>query len=300
MTSAAATPLLLLATFFWGVTFSVVKEAVAVAGVAVFLAQRFVAAFAVLALIAGARGRPPAPDVLGRGALLGAVLLLVYVTQTEGLRLTSATNAAFITGLGVVLVPLIGAALLRERVGPALWGAVALATLGLAILTTGGRWGAALNRGDLLAAVCAVGVAAHLLLTGRWAPRSDVLWLAAAQVGVVALGCLGLAAARGEPVAVWHPDLLWPLAFCSLLATAFAFLALTWAQRVLSATHAAVIVCMEPVFAAAWARLAAGERLSAAGYAGAGLILAGMLVAEVGAARRQRPGSTPGCRRRPG
>ncbi len=300
MTSAAATPLLLLTTLFWGVTFVLVKEAIAVAGVAVFLAQRFLAAFAALALIAGVRRGLPDRATLARGAVLGAALLVVYVTQTEGLRLTSATNAAFITGLGVVLVPVVGAAVLRQRVGAPLWGAVALATAGLALLTTGGRWDATLNRGDLLAAACAVGVAAHLLLTGRYAPGSDVSWLAATQVGVVALGCLALAAARGEPVAVWHPDLVWPLAFCALLATAFAFLALTAAQRVLSPTHTAVIVCMEPVFAAAWARVAAGERLATAGYAGAALILAGMLVAEVAAARRAGSAPPPGCRRRPG
>lgn len=278
---AAAAALLLVATFFWGMTFAVVKDAVARVGVYVFLSQRFVASFCILAAIAGCGGRLPDRGTLARGLVLGAVLFPVYAFQTVALRFTSASNAAFISGLGIVLVPVLAALLLRERPGGGLWAAIGLAVAGLLLLTTGGRWVGTFNRGDLLSAACALCIALHLVLASRFAPRGQIAWLAALQIGVVALGSLVAAALQGGRVLAWHPDLLWPLAFCVLLATVFAFLALMVAQRVLSPTHTAVIVCMEPVFAAVWARLATGERLSAAGYAGAGLILAAMLLAEI-------------------
>lgn len=281
VTKPTAVLLLLAATFFWGGTFAVVKEAVARVGVFVFLAQRFVAAFVLLAVLAAFGRRLPDQATLARGVALGGVLFLVYSLQTVSLRFTSASNAAFLSGLGIVLVPVLAAILLRERTGSGLWAAIGLAAAGLLLLTTGGRWEAAFNRGDLLAVACAVCIAVHLVLSGRFAPRSDVAWLAAVQIGIVALGSLGAAVALGEQVLVWRADLLWPLAFCVLLATVFAFLALTAAQRVLSPTHTAVIVCLEPVFAAAWAGVTTGERLTSSGYAGGGMILAAMLLAEV-------------------
>ena len=284
MNKTAAALLLLAATVFWGMTFAVVKDAVARVGVYAFLSQRFIASFVILAAIAAITGRGarlPDRGTLARGLAIGAVLFPVYAFQTVALRFTSASNAAFISGLGIVVVPGLAALFLRERSGGGLWAAIGLAVTGLLLLTTGGRWEGAFNRGDLLSAACALCIALHLVLAARFAPRGHVAWLAALQIGVVALGSLVAAAIQGEQVLVWHPDLLWPLAFCVLLATAFAFLALMAAQRVLSPTHTAVIVCMEPVFAALWARLATGERLTATGYLGAGLILAAMLLAEV-------------------
>jgi len=294
MNRTAASLLLLVATFFWGMTFAVVKSAIAEVGVYAFLSQRFVVAFLVLAAIAGRRGQLPDRGTVARGSALGAVLFLVYATQTVALRYTSASNAAFISGLGIVAVPVLAALLLRERAGAGLWTAIGLAIAGLLLLTTGGRWEGAFNRGDLLSAACALFIALHLVLAARFAPRGHVAWLAALQIGVVASGSLVAAAIRGEPVLVWHPGLLWPLAFCALLATVFAFLALMAAQRVLSPTHTAVIVCMEPVFAAVWAWLATRERLAPAGYVGAGLILAAMLLAEVVVNRSRVVGR--GCR----
>ena len=272
--------LLLLTTFFWGVTFSVVKEAVARVDVFVFLAQRFSAAFVLLAVIAAAcGGRLDAGAIRGGGAM-GLALFLSYAFQTMALRYTSASNAGFLTGLSVVLVPLLGSAFLGQRISAALWGAVALAGAGLFLLTTNGTW--TLNEGDALAAICAFWVALHLLLTGRYAGRSDVGWLTAVQIGMIALCSAAVALATGERVLVWHPFLLWPLVVTVLFATVFAFLVQTAAQRLISPTNTALIFCMEPVFAAAWAAWALGERLGAVGYAGAALILAAMLLAELG------------------
>jgi drug/metabolite transporter (DMT)-like permease len=282
---ATAVALLLVTTFFWGVTFTVVKEAVARVDVFVFLAQRFVAAAALLAGLAAARGGRLDARALRGGAAMGFALFLSYAFQTMALRFTSASNTGFLTGLSVVLVPLGGALLLRQRIAPALWGAVGLATLGLFLLTTNGAW--ALNAGDALAAVCAVCVAAHLLLTGRYSGGSDVWWLTAVQIGVVGACSTAVALGSGAALFVWHPFLLWPLVICVLFATVFAFLAQTAVQRMLSPTSTALIFCMEPVFAAIWAYGALGERLGLVGYAGAALILAGMLLAELGPGRAE-------------
>jgi drug/metabolite transporter (DMT)-like permease len=288
----AAIALLLVATAFWGVTFAVVKEAVARVDVFVFLTQRFAASFLVLAAIAVWRRGAPEAAALRRGAWMGVFLFLAFATQTAALRLASASSVGFLTGLGIVLVPLLAALLFRQRVGASLWAAVALAVCGLFLLTAAGRW-APPGAGDALALACALAVALQMLLTDRYAPGNDVVWLTTAQIGVVALGSWAVAAAAGRPVWVWHPFLLKPLLFLVLCATVFGFLVQTAAQRVLSPTHAALVVCLEPVFAAAWAHHALGERLGAAGWAGAALILAGMVTAELGAAREC---ALPRCR----
>jgi len=275
--------LLLLTTFFWGVTFTVVKEAVARVDVFVFLAQRFFAAFVILAVIASVRGGRLDAGTLRGGGVMGAALFLSYAFQTMALRYTTASNTGFLTGLSVVLVPVFGAALLRQRICGRLWAAVGVAGVGLFLLTTNGTW--TLNAGDALAAACAVFVAFHLLLTGRYAGRHDVWWLTAVQIGVIAACSAAVALASGERLVVWHPFLLWPLLVTVLFATVFAFLVQTAAQRALSPTSTALIFCMEPVFAAAWAAWALGERLGAVGYTGAGLILAAMLIAELGPGR---------------
>lgn len=294
MTRTAAALLLLAATFFWGVTFPVVKGAVARVGVFIFLSQRFVAAFLLLLLIASRGGRRPDRATIARGAALGAFLFPIYALQTVALRFTSASNSAFLTGLGVVIVPVLAALLLRERAGTLLWVAVGLAALGLLLLTTGGKWDATFNPGDLLSVACALCVAVHLVLSSRFAPRSDAAWLAAVQIGIVALGSLAVAAMRGEQVLVWRVEILGPLVFCTLFATVFAFLAQMAAQQVLSPTHTAFIVCLEPVFAALWSAVADGERLPALGYTGAVLILAAMFLGEYVTLRCNLPAR--GCR----
>jgi drug/metabolite transporter (DMT)-like permease len=194
----------------------------------------------------------------------------------------------------VVVVPVVAALLLHERTGALLWAAVGLAVGGLYLLTSGGRWEMTFTRGDALAVACALCVAAHLLLSSRFAPRSDAAWLAAVQVGVIALGSLAVALVRGQPVLVWRSELLGPLVFCALLATVFAFLAQMEAQKILSPTHAAIIVCLEPVFAALWSAVTLGERLPPSGYVGAGLILAAMLLSQILAIRCRLP--VRGCR----
>lgn len=282
---------LLLTTFFWGITFTIVKEAVARVDVFVFLAQRFFAATAVILLICLARRTPLTGHALRHGSILGFFLFASYGFQTMALRFTSASNTGFLTGLSVILVPLLGARFFGHAIAPGVRWGVALAFPGLFLLCTDGAL--VFNVGDLLAAVCAVCISLHLILTGSWARGSDIFWLTAVQLGTVTLLSLGVAAGSGKPVLVLHPDTLWALVICALFATVFAFLVQTAVQRVISPAQTALIFCLEPVFAALYAFWAAGERLGGYGYLGALLILVGMVVSELPNRTGPSAASTP-------
>jgi len=189
------------------------------------------------------------------------------------------SNTAFLTGLNVVLVPIIGAAFLRHAVALNMKLGVVLAAAGLFLLCTNGSWG--FNRGDILGITCAICVALHLIFTGRFARASDVYWLTTVQIGIVGLLSALVAHVEGSEILVWHPEILWALVICVLFATIFAFLVQTSMQRFTSPTHTALIFCMEPVFAALYAYWAIGERFGTRGLIGAACILMGMVISEI-------------------
>lgn len=273
--------LLLITTFFWGVTFTVVKDAISLVDVFVFLSQRFLIAAAIMLPFALMRANRASKKLLMHGLVLGVLLFASYAFQTVALKYTTASNTGFLTGLSVLLVPLFGALLFRLPVGRNIVLGVGLATPGLFLLTTNGSL--SFNLGDLLATVCGACVALHLLFTSRFARHdgSDVYLLTALQLSVVGALSLATATLRGHQVFVWHQELFWTLAICVLIATIFAFLVQTSMQRFISPAHTALIFCTEPVFAAGYAYYAAGERLGVFGFLGALLILAGMVVSEV-------------------
>ncbi|GAW66581.1 membrane protein [Geoanaerobacter pelophilus] len=273
--------LLLITTFFWGVTFTIVKDAVNQVDVFVFLSQRFLIASAIMLPLALARASRLNPRLLVNGCVLGILLFASYAFQTMALQYTSASNTGFLTGLNVVLVPLFGALLFRLPAGPGIRWGVGLAAPGLFLLC--GNGSLSFNYGDILAAVCGGCVALHLLYTSHFSRQatSDVYLLTTLQLTVVGLLSLATATVRGKEVFVWHPELLWTLVVCVLIATIFAFLVQTTMQKFISPAHTALIFCTEPVFAAAYAYYAAGERLGFFGVTGAALILAGMIVSEL-------------------
>ncbi len=271
--------LLLITTLFWGVTFVVVKQAVEQVGVFLFLAQRFGLAFLILLVICLIARRPFGKGCLARSAFLGILLFGAFAFQTMALVYTTASNTAFLTGLNVVLVPVMGALLFGHSVGGNLKLGVALATAGLFLLCTNGDW--SFNRGDILGISCAVCVALHLVFTGRYARESDVYWLTTIQIGIVALLSSLVVWGTGGTVRAWHPEILQALVICVLFATIFAYLVQTSMQRFATPTHTALIFCMEPVFAALYAYWAIGERFGARGLIGAACILAGMIISEV-------------------
>jgi drug/metabolite transporter (DMT)-like permease len=268
--------LLLTTTFFWGVTFTIVKQAVESVDVFVFLAQRFILAFTLILPIGLYKGRSLTGAAVVKGIIMGIFLFGAYAFQTVALVYTTASNTGFLTGLNVVMVPVLAALVLKQRISIAIKFAVLLSVVGLLLLC--GNGSLALNRGDLLAALCAVCVSLHLICTGEFVQKSDFYWLTVIQLGIVALLSYAGALLRGKEVFVWYPHLLVPLLICSIIATVFAFLVQTSMQRYISHTNTALIFCTEPVFAALYAWLVLNERLGVYGYAGALCILGGMIL----------------------
>jgi drug/metabolite transporter (DMT)-like permease len=276
MSRFKAAILLLTTTFFWGITFTIVKQAIESVDVFVFLSQRFILAFLLILPICALKGKSLDFRTVRNGAVMGLFLFGAYALQTVALLYTSASNTGFLTGMNVVMVPVLAALMYRQRVSTPVKFAVVLSTAGLFLLCGDGSWH--FNYGDILAAVCAVCVSLHLIFTGEFVRNSDYYWLTAVQLGTVALlSSLG-AVARGHQIFVWYPHLLWTLLICSLIATVFAFLVQTSMQRFISHTNTALIFCTEPVFAAAYAWFAIDEKLGFYGIIGALLILFGMVL----------------------
>lgn len=274
--------------FIWGATFVIVKGALEDVSTFLFLALRFTLATVLLAFWLRARLARRTPVAWGGGLLCGGLLFLGYALQTAGLRWTSASNSAFITGLYVVTVPLLGSLVYRNRPRAAELGGAVLATAGTALLS--GGLPSAWSRGDLLTAGCAVAFAGHILAVERYSRRMDFERLSLMQIAVVA-ALAWLAAAWIEPARiVWSARLWTALLTTSLLATAVSFVLYTWAQGQTSAARAALIFALEPVFAGLVAWTAAGERWTAASLGGASLILAAIVLVELKpAAAAQHP-----------
>jgi len=273
-------------TLIWGATFVLVKQALADVSTLLFLTLRFSIAAALLALVFRKEFRAPnASASLLRGMIAGVFLFGGYVLQTAGLRFTSASKAGFITGLYVPLVPIIGGLILQKLPQISELVGIVIACAGLILLTVQ-KDILDISRGDLLVAGCAAAYACHIVILGRFAPRSNL--------GVVTVAQIATGAVLGattfwwvEPVRLaWSVNVWIALGVTSLLATALAFLVQTWAQRWSSPTRTVLIFSLEPVFAWLTSYLIAGEVLPRRGVAGAALILAGILVVELKPIRR--------------
>jgi len=273
----AALLVLLLVTAVWGVTFVQVKDAVAVYPLFAFLALRFAIAGGTLAVPGAARlrrlGRAGALSGILAGALLGAG----YALQTAGLERTTVSSTGFITGLYVVLTPLLALAVFRTRAGRGVWLGVLLATAGLALLA-GIQRGSLL--GDLLVLAGAAVYSLQIVLMERYAPRYDAVAFTLVEMLTAFGGLLGIALAlRDLPFP--HGWTVWgALLVTGVFASALAFLAQTWAQRRTTATRTALAFSMEPVWAGLFGFTLAGDRLGATAWLGCAVIMAGIVVAE--------------------
>jgi drug/metabolite transporter (DMT)-like permease len=273
---------LIAVTAVWGVTFVQVKDAVAVYPLFAFLALRFAIASATLAVPGTRRVRTVGRRGVGAGLLLGLLLGAGYALQTAGLERTTVSSTGFVTGMYVVLTPLIALFLFRTAVGAAGWAGVALATVGLALLA--GIHGGSVG-GNLLVLAGAAVYSLQIVLMERFAPRYDAVAFTFVEMVAACLGLLVVALARSE-LEVPHGWTVWgALLVTGVFASALAFLVQTWAQRRTSATRTALAFAMEPVFTAIFGVTLAGDRLGGAGWAGCALIMAGIVVAEPVAAR---------------
>jgi drug/metabolite transporter (DMT)-like permease len=280
-----ATAALILVTAVWGLTFVQVKDAVELYPLTAFLALRYLVATGALALPAAPRLRELGRDGLFAGAVLGLLIALGIGLQTAGLERTTVTNAGFITGLYVLFTPLLGLALFRTAIPRELWLAVALALLGLGLLS-GVPEGS--GTGDLLVLLSTVAQALQIVMVGRYANRFDAFALTFVEVATAAVGFLLAAVVLGD-LSVPHGWTVWSaILVTGLFAVAFAYLVQIWAQRRVSATRIAIVFSLETVFAGLAGYLFAGDRIGAIGLAGCAAILGGIVLAEPVAAATLR------------
>jgi drug/metabolite transporter (DMT)-like permease len=272
---------LIAVTAVWGVTFVQVKDAVALYPLFAFLALRFAIASLTLAAPGAPRLRSLGRDGLAAGVLAGGLLGSGYALQTAGLERTSVSSTGFITGMYVVLTPLLALALFRVRVGAAAWTGVSLATAGLALLS-GIHGGSAL--GDLLVLAGAAVYSLQIVLMERYAPRYDAIAFTLVEMLTSFAGLFVIAVALGQ-LEVPHGWTVWgALVVTGVFASALAFLAQTWAQRHSSATRTALAFSLEPVWTAFFGITLAGDRLGRLGWLGCAVIMAGIVIAEPAAA----------------
>jgi len=282
MKRLALSLLLLSVVAVWGWTFVVVKDAVAGYGVLSFLAIRYVVATAALA--AAVAGRVNWRSFRA-GAGIGVALAAGYLFQTFGLRLTTASNSGVITGLFVVFVPVANRALFGVRTPPLVWGAIGASLVGLGLLSGGAPRGA--NAGDALTLGCAAAFGLHLVLLDRYAKHHDVRSLVLGQLAAAmvlfAVGALAFERPAWPSPRVWRA-----VGVTALLATALAFFVQTFVQQRLPAVPTAMILLMEPLFAAFFGYVLHGDRLSAIQIVGALVMSGAALVVELYPLLRRR------------
>ncbi len=277
---------LMFCSLIWGVTFVVVKDALAYTSVFVFLAIRFTLAAVLMAVL-----RPDALKRIDReeifaGMRLAFFMFVGYGFQTTGLRYTTASNSGFVTGASVVLVPILLGVFWGRRLTQWIYGGAFAALVGLYYLTVPAEGLRYLNYGDVLTFVAAGFYAVHIILVGEFMQDHSVTALSLIQVagcGMMAwVVTEGGAAIHWQPVHfAWRWELLVAVAICTVFATAVAFTVQLWAQQYTSASHAAILFALEPVFAVITSYLVLHERLTSRARVGAALVVGGILLAEL-------------------
>ena len=264
----------------WGSTFVVTKGSLDDLAPATFLAWRFGLAAVVLLVVRPARVRALTRVELWRGVVLGLLLGSGFVLQTVGLSTTTAGLSGFLTGVSVILTPVLAAAAFDASVGRAGWLAVGVGAVGLILLTRGEGTGLSLGAAlTLFGAVCFAG---HITCLSEWATPGNAYGLTAWSVSVAAALCAAVAVLNRQATSP-ATDATWlSLVYLALVATCLGLGVQAWAQSALTATTAAVVMTMEPVFAALIAVAFAGETLPPAAWLGGLLVVSSMFVAELG------------------
>jgi len=279
--------LLVLCTFVWGATFVVIKDALADSSPLLYNAVRMSIAAVLLALIFHRQLRGVSRPAALAGITVGVFLWLGYEFQTAGLALTTASKSAFITGLSVMLVPLILSVLWRRHVNHWTLAGVGAALAGLYLMTVpavdGGGFGLeSINRGDVLTMGCAIAFAFQIIFVGRATQRHPFSQIVVIEIASCAVFML-ISVPIAEPGAflAWTPRVAWSIGITAVLGTVGAFVVQGWAQQFTPPTHTALIFALEPVFAGLTSYVVLGERLGWRGGLGAALILAGVLASEL-------------------
>ena len=275
-----------LCTLIWGATFVLVKDVLADISIILYLAIRFALSSALMAAIFWSSVRRLNAKAVWAGAQIGMAMFAGYLFQTFGLKYTTPAKAAFITGMCVVMVPLLLAAFGHRRITAWIWAGAVTALAGLYFLTVPPAGLGALNRGDPIVFGCAIMFALHIIFIGRYVADHSVGALAFLQVtttAVLSTVAVPIVAFAGweKPHVVWNSKVIVAILVTSVGSTVIGFSLQTWAQQHTSPSHTAILVTLEPVFAALTSWLLAREHFGARTLFGAALILAGILLAEL-------------------
>jgi drug/metabolite transporter (DMT)-like permease len=277
-----ATAALLAVTACWGSTFFLIRDLLERVPVLDFLAVRFaIASVAVFLLAPRALGRL-SPRARKNAVVLGLLYGVAQILQTAGLAHTPASVSGFITGLYVVCTPLLAALILRSRITASTWGAVVLATAGLALLSLNGL---SIGYGEALTFVAAVLYALHIVGLGAWAGAREAMGMTLVQLVVITVVCFAATVPDGIVLPQTPADWL-SVVYMAVFAGALALAGQTWAQAHLPPTRAAIIMTMEPVFAAFFAVLLGGESLTLRMAVGGAMVLTAMLTVELAPRRK--------------
>ncbi|MDM5187911.1 DMT family transporter [Bacillus sp. DX4.1] len=280
---------LLFVSFIWGATFVVVQNAMSFVGPFTFNGIRFLFAGVILLIIQLIFvKKTPRKQVQYSGVagmIVGFFLFVGYLLQTFGLLYTTSSKAGFLTGLSIVMVPILSFIFLKQRATPFIVLGIIAATMGLYLLTAGDSF--QFNIGDLLVLGCAVAFAAHILINGFFSKKVSPLLLSTSQV--LAVGIFSSICAllfedweKLFSIDLWmNHSFLFALFLTSLFATSLAFFIQTSAQKHTSPTRVAIIFAMEPVFAALTGVLVANEQLSISAIIGCLCIFIGMIFVEL-------------------
>jgi len=274
----AADASLLLVALIWGCGFVVTKTCLSEMTPYYLMALRFAIATGVLLLFFGKRLVKAKAQDWKSGCIIGVFLFAAFAAQTVGLKFTTASSSAFLTGTNVVMVPFLYWALYKKS--PDVWsfGASGLALFGIGLLTLHGSL--TLSFGDSLSLLCALFFACHIVSIGHFAKDQDPLVLATVQMGFSAVLSLVVALAF-EP----HPTHIssggWVgMMYLGLFSTFLAFTIQNVAQKYTTSTHAALILCQESMFGALFAVFFLGDKLTVPMVVGCLLILIAIITAE--------------------
>ncbi len=262
------------AALVWGATFFLVKDALNAVDPVVLVVYRFLSAGLILLGVLLLQRKPVFRD-FGKGVWLAVILWLLYVPQTVGLGITTASNSGFITGLFVAFVPIFLSTIFRRQPTLMEWIASGVSLIGLWVLTGGMT---DVNTGDLLTIVSAVAYALHLLYSDRYMKQGvDPYILICQQFLVVALMSIATALVLDLDFRVHSRAAFWVIAFLALVPTLSAYVVQLLAQKIASPLRASLIFALEPLFAALFAWTVGGEQWALHGAVG-GLIISVALV----------------------
>jgi len=256
----------------WGFAFVVMKDAIQRQSVNNFLFTRFALAVLVMLLIRPQTVKHFNKDLLQRGSLAGIFLGFGYIFQTLGLERTGAAITGFITGLYVVLTPVLAWLVLKEKITRFVWLCIMVATVGLALLSVRGF---SVGIGEMLVLASALFFAAHIIALSKWSSGRDVYAMTVVQLTMCGL-LAGIASIPGGYAPPPDSGVWAVVIFTAVFATAIAFIIQTWSQAHMSATKVAVILTMEVVFAAIFAIFFGGERLTLQSALGGILVVVAM------------------------